>query len=89
MEESTKKLLIVIGKGVLFGYMASLAIFFLMFPLGLLFYVAKINWIVLFLGSGIAVMRKILVLIHIICILIGVGFSIWKSYYKKGILIQR
>ncbi|QWR77580.1 hypothetical protein [Candidatus Magnetomonas plexicatena] len=82
------KLLSAILKGILFGYMASLGIFFLIFPIGLLLFVAKINWIVLFISGGLPVMRKTLVVIHIVCMLTGVGYSIWKNYYKKDALIE-
>ncbi|MBF0519138.1 MAG: hypothetical protein HQK92_05380 [Nitrospirae bacterium] len=82
------KLVSTIGRGMLFGYMASLGIFFLIFPIGLLLFVARINWIALFISGGIPLMRKTLVVIHIVCMLAAVGYSVWKNFYRKEALIE-
>ena len=82
------KLSTAILKGIMFGYMASLGIFFLIFPIGLLLFVAKINWIVVFISGGLPVMRKTLVVIHIVCMLIAIVYSLRKNYFKKNSLIE-
>lgn len=75
--------LMVVGKGVMAGFMASMALAFLSLPLGLLLFVLGIPFIQVIVEGGLLTMRTYLLYLVLVCIIVGISYFTSKELARK------
>ncbi|MBF0338835.1 MAG: hypothetical protein HQL05_13525 [Nitrospirae bacterium] len=78
--DTIKRLFKVIGKGLLTGFIGGLAIFFLMFPVGVLLHVAGLPILLEISRGGIHSLRTTLVSLQLLIALGGIVFFAWRDF---------
>ncbi|MBF0404447.1 hypothetical protein [Candidatus Magnetominusculus xianensis] len=73
----------VIWYGILSGFIGGLAVFFLMFPIGLLLHAMGLKVLINISSGGILSLRYALVTLQAVIAVIGIGYFTWKEFYKK------
>ncbi|MBF0592528.1 MAG: hypothetical protein HQL02_10620 [Nitrospirae bacterium] len=77
-----KRLFKVIGKGLLVGFIGGLAVFFLMFPVGVLLHVAGLPVLLAIAKGGIHSLRTSVVSLQLVIGLGGIVFFTWEEFCK-------
>ncbi|MBF0345232.1 MAG: hypothetical protein HQL06_13510 [Nitrospirae bacterium] len=78
-----KRVFMVIGKGLLTGFIGGLAIFFLVFPVGILLHIVGLPILSKIAKGGIHSLRVTVVSLQLFIALAGIGFFAWKEFWKN------
>lgn len=79
-----KRIGMVIWYGLLAGFVGGLAVFFLMFPIGLVLHAMGVKVLLYISSGGILSLRYTLVTLQGVIAVIGIGYFAWKEFYKKN-----
>ncbi|MCI4626993.1 MAG: hypothetical protein L3V56_13690 [Candidatus Magnetoovum sp. WYHC-5] len=78
----SKRLLAIVGKGLLAGFIAGLVLTFMALPVGLLLYMIGIKWINEIVTGGIHSLRTFVIISQLVSFIVATGYFAYKDFKK-------